>query len=622
LAKKRDPKPGLEPRTFQGVAAAPGIAVGPALRLEDPVAAVEERTLGPGEIEPEVERFLDALERARVELDDLREATLLDLGEEQAKIFDVQLMVLRDPLAVDRTIAAIRSEHKNAEFLFRRHVMEMTEGLQKLSDSYFSERAVDFLDVKRRVLRHLAGDDDGGTLPERRGVLLGREIAPSDAVLLDPEKVLGFVTDSGGTTSHAAIMARARGIPGVVGVKGITETVRDGDTVALDGFRGRVELNPTPETLARLGERKRAFERIQEQHAALAGLPAETADGHRVTLSANMEMPAELDYIKKRGAEGIGLFRTEFFFMWQKRAPSEDEQTRVYREVIESVEPDSVVIRALDVGGDKIASYMGVIRERNPFLGMRGIRYLVAHPVLFRSQLRAILRAAAGGRAHILFPMVSSLQEFRHARELIRSAMNSLRRRNVPYDAEPELGVMVEVPSAVMMAEELAAEADFLSVGSNDLIQYLLAIDRDNEALSELYQPNHPAVLRALKTTVEAAHRHGKWVSICGEMAGDMLSVPLLVGLGFDRLSVSPYLVPEVKQTIRSLNFDDCRRLAEDALACGEAGEVNALIDERLGSRFSDLLSLTRETNGKPGRKRAAPARPVKASPRRRKSKS
>jgi len=294
----------------------------------------------------------------------------------------------------------------------------------------------------------------------------------------------------------------------------------------------------------------------------------------------------------------------------------------VYREVIESVEPDSVVIRALDVGGDKIASYMGVIRERNPFLGMRGIRYLVAHPVLFRSQLRAILRAAAGGRAHILFPMVSSLQEFRHARELIRSAMNSLRRRNVPYDAEPELGVMVEVPSAVMMAEELAAEADFLSVGSNDLIQYLLAIDRDNEALSELYQPNHPAVLRALKTTVEAAHRHGKWVSICGEMAGDMLSVPLLVGLGFDRLSVSPYLVPEVKQTIRSLNFDDCRRLAEDALACGEAGEVNALIDERLGSRFSDLLSLTRETNGKPGRKRAAPARPVKASPRRRKSKS
>ncbi len=592
------------------MAAAPGVAVGPALRLEDPERAVEERSLAVEEVEAEVDRFSAALDRAQAELSDLREATLLDLGEDQAKIFDVQLMVLEDPLAVDRTIAAIRSERKNAEFLFRRHVMEMTEGLQKLSDSYFSERAVDLLDVKRRVLRHLSGDEGGIAVSERRGVLVGREIAPSEAVLLDPEKVLGFVTDAGGTTGHAAIMARARGIPAVVGVKGISEAVRDGDTVALDGFGGLVELNPTPATLARFSDRKRAFESLQEQHESLAGLPAETVDGHRVTLSANMEMPAELPYIRKRGAEGIGLFRTEFFFMWQRRAPSEDEQVRVYREVLEAVEPETVVIRALDVGGDKIASYMGVIRERNPFLGMRGIRYLVAHPVLFRIQLRAILRAAAGRRARILFPMVSSLQEFHYARDLTRSAMASLRRRNVPFDAEPELGVMVEVPSAVMMADELAAEADFLSVGSNDLIQYLLAIDRDNEALVHLYQPNHPAVLRALRDTVEAAHRHGKWVSICGEMAGDMLSVPLLVGLGFDRLSVSPYLVPEVKQTIRSLNYAECRRLAEDALACREAAEVNALIDERLGSRFSDLLTLTRETDGRGGGAGKASARP------------
>lgn len=389
--------------------------------------------------------------------------------------------------------------------------------------------------------------------------------------------------------------------------------------MALDGFQGRVEVNPTPETLARFRRRQRAFARLQRQHASLAELPAETTDGRRISLTANMEMPAELDYIRERGAEGIGLFRTEFFFMWQRRAPSEDEQTRVYREVFEAVSPRTVVIRALDVGGDKIASYMGMVRERNPFLGMRGIRYLMGHPDVFRTQLRAILRAGAGYRARILFPMVSSVHEFRYARRLTRAAAAALRKRGVEFDREPEMGVMVEVPSAVMMADELAREADFLSVGSNDLIQYLLAIDRDNEALFDLYQPNHPAVLRALKTTVDAGHRHRREVSICGEMAGDPLSVPILVGLGFDRLSVSPYLVPEVKQTVRSLNFENCRRLAEEALSRESAEEVLELIEKRIGSRFSDLLTLTRDLNGQPAPGGPRGKRPGKAPAGRRK---
>ncbi len=598
MAKK--PEKLSKSRVLYGVSASPGIAVGPAVALEDPRAGVEERALAAAEVEAEVERFQRALAASREELAAVRTATEADLGESQARVFDVQIEVLNDPLAVGRTVDAIRAERRNAGFLFRRHIDEIADRLRDLSDDYFSERSVDLLDVKRRVLRHLAGNVDRRRSRPVGGVLVGREIAPSDAVVLDPARIHGFATEQGGATSHASIMARARGIPAVVGVKGLGASVREGDVVAVDGFLGKVLVNPGTAVRERLEERRRAFAKLQRQHARLVALPAETLDGHRVKLSANMEMPAEIDFIRERGAEGIGLFRTEFFFMYKHRAPTEEEQYEIYREALEGTAPHGAVIRALDVGGDKIASYMNVIRERNPFLGMRGIRYLVAHPDVFRTQLRAILRAGVHGHAQILFPMVSSVGEFRYAKKLVRGAMASLRRRKAAFDESPELGVMVEVPSAVMMADELAREADFLSVGSNDLIQYLLAIDRDNEALLELYQPNHPAMLRALKLTVDAAHRHGRWVSICGEMAGDPQSVPLLIGLGFDRLSVSPYLIPEVKQTVRSLRYEDCRRLAGDALACRGPREVTALIEERLGSGFSDLLVLIREADGKP----------------------
>lgn len=607
MAKKRS-----QNTVFHGVPAAPGIAVGPARRLEDPSETVEERVLTEDEVEPEVERFQDALERTRRELTRMRAATGRDLDEETARIFDVQLQVLEDPLAVARTEKAIRAEHRNAEFLFRRHMMEMWDGIKALPDAYFSERAVDLLDVKQRVLRHLTGNHT--VAQDRKGVLIGRELAPSDAVALEPGKVLGFATDAGGTTSHATIMARARGIPAVVGVGGLFESVREGDMVAVDGFRGTVEVNPTPATVARLRTRKQKFSRLEKRHAKLSDLPAETPDGHSIRLSANMELPAELDFILKRGADGIGLFRTEFFFMWSHRAPTEDEQTEVYRDITRRVGPGRVVIRALDVGGDKLASYMGMVRERNPFFGMRGIRFLLAHPRLFATQLRAILRASPAGTGRILFPMLSSFDEFKAIRRQVKLAMSTLRRRRVDFDPEPRLGVMVEVPSAVMMADELARHADFLSVGSNDLIQYLLAIDRNNPSLQDLYRPHHPAVLRALSQTVEAGHRHGKPVSICGEMAGDPLSIPLLVGLGFDQLSVAPYLIPDIKQTVRAVRAEECRALVSDALRCAEAAEVTALIHERLGSRFSDLLRLIEESNGRAARPapRRAGRRPVR----------
>lgn len=601
----------LRPKTLRGVPVAPGIAIGPVHRLEDPLLAAEERVLAERDVDAEVARFREAIARARSELQDLREATQRDLDEETARIFDVQILVLQDPMAVERTEAAIRRERRNAEFLFRRHMLEAGNHLRSLSDSFFRERGADLLDVKQRVLRHLSGT------PARRAVkgsvLIAREMTPSDAVLLDPEQVLGFATEAGGATSHVAIMARARGIPAVVGVHGLMESLADGDVVALDGLRGLVETEPSPATLERFRARRRAFSRLEKKHAKLAGLPSETLDGRRILLSANMEVPGELDYILARGADGIGLFRTEFFFMLSHRAPTEEEQVEVYANILQRVKPNGVVIRVLDIGGDKMASYLGMPKEHNPLLGMRGIRYLLARPRLFSMQLRAILRAGAKGHARILLPMVSSLEEFETTRKLMRQAMSVLRRRRQAFDAEPELGVMVEVPSAVMMADELAQAADFLSVGSNDLIQYLLAIDRDDRALHDLYQPHHPAVLRALRRTVEAAHRHAKPISICGEMAGNPLSTPLLVGLGFDQMSVSPYMLPDIKQAIRSVRYTDCRVLAEEALACRHPEEVSALVQRRLGTHFSDLLELILEDAREAGSQDPVPV-PVPAA--------
>jgi phosphotransferase system enzyme I (PtsI) len=602
-------KPETRPRALRGIPASPGIAVGIARRVENPLLDIEERTISDREVELEISRFTSAIEKARAELTLLRESTRRDLDEEMARIFDVQLQILEDPMAVDRTLAAIRREHRNAAFLFRRHMLEAGEELRSRSDAFFLERGVDLVDVKQRVLRHLLGSEPPNR--QKSGVLVARELTPSEAVLLDPEVVTGFATEAGGATGHVTVMARARGIPAVVGVAGLMEAVEEGDTIALDGLRGLVEIGPLPATVERMRARKRAFARLEKKHARLAGALSETLDGRRVRLAANMEVPEELDYILARGADGIGLFRTEFFFMVRHRAPSEDEQVEVYTRILDRVKPKHVVIRALDVGGDKMASYLGVPKEHNPLLGMRGIRYLIAHPRLFSMQLRAILRAGVAGKARILLPMVSSLDEFEQSRALMREAMTSLRRRRVPYDEEPLLGAMIEVPSAVMMADELAETADYFSVGSNDLIQYLLAIDRDDGALHSLYQPHHPAVLRALQRTVEAAHRHGKPVTICGEMAGHPLSTPLLIGLGFDELSVSPYMLPDVKQAIRSVRYTDCRVLAEEALACRHPDEVSNLIRRRLGTHFSDLLELIQEDESE-----AIAARPPVRGPR------
>jgi phosphotransferase system enzyme I (PtsI) len=394
-------------------------------------------------------------------------------------------------------------------------------------------------------------------------------------------------------------MARARGIPAVVGARRLAALARDGDTVAVDGFAGRVILNPGPGEIERFRKRRRAFVRLQRRRERLAAADPVTRDGHRVVLGANMEIPEEIDYIESRGADGVGLFRTEFFFMLHQRVPTEEEQVAVYGEIARRLAGRELVVRVLDVGGDKVASYLHLARERNPYLGMRGIRYLLSHRDVFRTQLRALLRAGTEGPISILLPMVHAVDELEATRALLAEAAAELAREGVSHDPSPRVGVMIEVPSAVLLAEEFARRCDFLSLGSNDLMQYLLAVDRDHEALRDLYDPLHPAVLRAVERVVRAGHREGKPVSLCGEMGSDPRALPLLLGMGLDRLSVSPYLLPEVKQTIRVLRYADCRELAQDALTLPTAEAVHRCVEQRLGTDYSGVLRLAHEDNGR-----------------------
>ncbi|NNF07684.1 MAG: phosphoenolpyruvate--protein phosphotransferase [Candidatus Eisenbacteria bacterium] len=530
MAKKSSS--GTEDLRTQGIPAAPGIAFGPVQFLSDQTPQIEEKKLESSELDQEKERFTASLEKARTELREIRRVTAADLGEDEAKIFDVQLMVLDDPMIQERVVEAIAEEQLNAAYLLERTMLEVADRLASMGDGYFANRTIDLHDVKKRLLRHLLGEQEV-QVSKTPSILVGRELAPSDAVHLDPNAILGFATELGGVTSHASIMARAKGLPAVVGAKGIKTQVQSGDVIAIDGISGAVVVNPSASTLKRMRERKRAYERLQTRREKYAKDPAITTDGMKVKLAANIETPSELEFIKEKGAEGIGLFRTEFFFMESQTLPTEDEQYDCYRGLVSSMAPLETVIRVLDVGGDKVTSYLGLARERNPYLGMRGIRYLLAHPEIFKAQLGAILRAGAHGPIRILFPMVSSVEEFMEAKRLTQETIQALKEKGLPHDDKPVLGVMIEVPSTVMLVEEFAREADFLSIGSNDLIQYMLAVDRDHETLRHLYQPLHPAILRAIQAVTTAAEKHGKWVSICGEMAG----LSMFFGCSRDRLN-------------------------------------------------------------------------------------
>jgi len=564
---------------FSGIAASPGVGVGPIFRLEREELAVRDTPVSEAEVEQEVARFHAALGVSRADLVSIRDRIARELSAAEAEIYGVHLLILDDPDLVGAVEQGIRAERRNAAWVFRAHMASVAAHLAGVESEHLRERQADVLDVERRVLRYLLGDGHRPlAIPEQPCVLVAHDVAPSEVALLDRERVVGLVTEVGSRSSHCAIVARGRGIPAVVSCRGILQQSVHATVGAVDGFLGTVETDPNAETRAFFGARRRRIEEEDRSLLVIQDQPAVTLDGHRVELAANLELPNEVERALSVGAEAIGLFRTEFFYLGRLELPSEEEQYQAYRGVVERMHPRTVLFRTMDVGGDKVASYLGTIHENNPFLGRRGIRLSLEFPEVFRTQLRAIYRASAHGKVRVMFPMVASLEELLSAKAMCAQVRRELKREGVPHDPDVEIGLMVETPSAVWMADVLARESCFFSIGTNDLTQYTLAMDRGNERLAHLYEPLDPAVLRSIRHTIEAGHVAGNWVGVCGEMAGDPHIAVLLVGLGVDELSVACFDLPRVKSAIRGVTLEAAKRLAAEALAQATADSVKDVL--------------------------------------------
>jgi len=576
---------------LQGIAVSPGIAIGPIYIVDPEEIEVQDGNLAKGAIPREKERFKNAIRESIEEVREIREKIALETGEEQARILDAQIDILEDPEAQKQTLAVIEKERKPAAFAYRRILTAVAARLDEADSEYYRGRAIDVRDVRRRMLAHLGGIRTHSLHDLKEpSVIVANDLPPSEMALLPRNMALGFATDAGGRTSHTAIMARARGIPAVVGVKGATDAAQQGAIGIVDGTRGVAIFDPDPGTLQE-NERKR--ERHRELALKLTELRTErcmTADGRVIELGANLEVPEELPSVIENGADGIGLYRTEFFYLSRKQLPTEDAQFNAYRSIVEAMNPKPVNIRTLDVGGDKFASYLGTPIEKNPFLGLRGLRFSLQREEIFRTQLRAIFRASAYGNLRIMFPMVLGLEDLRRAREIVERVRLQIRKESIPMGQKVPLGVMIETPASVFSIDQLVKECDFASIGTNDLIQYTLAVDRGNELISEIYEPLHPAVIRAIHTVVDAGHRAGIPVGICGEMAGEPLYAVLLVGLGLEEFSVSPYLVPEIKTIVRATTYPEARELAERCMSLSTPSEVRTVVTEFMSRRYPGII--------------------------------
>lgn len=559
--------------TLKGIAAAPGIAIGPAYLYRKAAPRVQVKPIVPEEVEGEVTRLRTAVARSEKELQKILSFAEQKLGSESAKIFEAQIMILGDAILMQEIERRIGSELKNAEFVVSDEITKYKRMMLAAPDEYMHERAHDVDDVMNRIVRNIQDQKLFSRL-EGESVIVSETLTPADTVIFSRNRVLGYATDIGGTTSHAAILSRSLKIPAVVGLHNVTKSLTTGDLVAIDGFSGVLIIRPTEETLQQLRRKADRFHEFEERLASLAGLAAETRDHRHIELSANVGFADEIPFALAQGSIGIGLFRTESQILAGGQFPTEDEQYEVYREAAEAIHPHPIIFRVFDVGGDKL--YAESFEEQNPFLGWRGIRIMLDRPDIFLTQLRAILRASTKKNIRILLPMVSTIGEVRRAKELLRQAQRELNDRGQRYDPDLKVGVMIEVPSAALIADRMAAEADFLSIGTNDLIQYTMAVDRDNDAVAPLYQQFHPAVLRLVQSIVDAGHRQNVWVGMCGEMAGDPAATILLVGLGLDEFSVVPTVLPEIKKIIRSVSATKARQIAAKALAMGEAEEIRA----------------------------------------------
>jgi phosphoenolpyruvate-protein phosphotransferase (PTS system enzyme I) len=575
---------------FTGIGASHGIAVGPAYVMVPEELAVREFPVPAERVEEEIRFFERALDASHRDITQIRNGIAAELGEQEAAIYDAQLLMVDDPELRREVIERIRAHQRNAGIVFRDYMAAVAARLERVEDEYLRERHADVLDVERRVLRFLVGGGQRGLTDLPSGcVIVAHDIGPSDVALLDRTRVVGLVTEVGSRTSHSAIVARGRGIPAVVSVRGVMKKVRPGGAVIVDGSRGEVEYEPDEETTTRYRGRRQRAERARQRLTELKDQPAETRDGRRIELGANIELLAEVDLVLEAGADGVGLFRTEFFYLNRAELPSEEEQFVAYRDVAARLAPRPVIFRTMDLGGDKVASYLGASHETNPFLGYRGIRLALHHPEVFRAQLRAIYRASSHGRVRIMFPMISSVAELERATDLCNEVARELATTGVPFDPEIEIGMMVETPSAVWEADLMAGRARFFSIGSNDLTQYTLAIDRDNERLAQLYEPLSPAVLRSIRHTVQAGHRADRWVGLCGEMGGDPRTAVLLLGMGVDELSVSCFDLPRVKAAIRSVTKAQACAMAEKAMTLPSAEAIRELLAATVDPMLPDF---------------------------------
>jgi phosphotransferase system enzyme I (PtsI) len=577
---------------FEGAGVSPGTAHGKIHVVRDDLDDVPRYRIAPSQIGDEIGRFEAALIQTRMQILEMQQRIAESIGAKDAAIFDAHLLVVEDRTLIDEVLRKLETDLCNVEWVFQEVATRYAETLSKIDDPYLRERALDIQDVTKRVIRNLQGKAPKKFLGlSEPHILIAHNLTPSDTASMKREHVLGIATDLGSRTSHTAIMARSLNIPAIVGLHDVTAKLETGQEVLLNGTDGLLIVDPVPETLAHYTEIESKRARVVAQLKKLRETRSTTRDGRHIVLSANIELPEDVDAVAANGAEGIGLYRTEFLYLNRNTLPTEEEQYEVYRKVAERVRPDPLIIRTFDLGGDKLApGTIDITDELNPFLGWRAIRFCLENIDIFKTQLRAILRASSVGNVKIMFPMISGLDELRGAIAVLAECKKELRSSKIDIGEEIEVGAMIEIPSAAISANVLAREADFFSVGTNDLIQYALAVDRVNEKIAHLYEPTHPAVLRLLKMIADAAHANNIWVGVCGEMAGDVALIPLLLGLGMDELSASATLVPQVKRAVQSLAIPECRELVEVALNLDTASEILARCLELADKRYGDLL--------------------------------
>jgi len=578
---------------FKGIPAAPGIVIGEAYLLDSEEIAVSKKRVKDSELSSEINRFKEALIKTKEQIVKIKDNISREMGAEHGEIFSAHLLVLEDTMIIEEVILRLKREKYSVEYIFLDVLKKYINAFSKMDDEYLRERISDINDVGKRILKNLMGVKTRslGNL-KRKVIVIAYDLSPSDTATMHKKNVIGFATDIGGRTSHTAIMAKSLEIPAVVGLEKVTKNISNGDILIVDGNHGLIIADPDDATLKRYKGQQKKLQELEKGLSNLKDLVAETKDGRKVELSANIELPEEVPSVLYHGAEGIGLFRTEYFYMNRPDLPNEEEQYLAYKAVAQKVKPYSVVIRTLDLGGDKFLSQLEIPREMNPFLGWRAIRFCLARPDIFKIQLRAILRASAHGKLKVMYPMISGVEELKQANVILEEVKEELRKIGTSFDENMEVGAMIEIPSAALTSDILAKEVDFFSIGTNDLIQYALAVDRVNEKIAYLYEPVHPAVLRLIKNIIDSGHKENVWVGMCGEMAGEPPLALLLLGLGLDEFSVSPIVLPEIKRVIRSVTLTQAREIAEEALTLSTGRDIEDFVKRKLRHLVPELSSL------------------------------